>query len=136
GLGPFALQLGLAAFLVDGGQGGLQDVGRGGAEGTLAAPVEVGRRCRQGQDGGGLFHCVGRVAEVVFGQGGGLEFLLRRAFPQESRIQRGRQGLGRGQKILGGRLLEGEQHGVALDLAALAAGRFDLQRGVGFGKNG
>src|SRR5690606_36310251 len=68
GFGPFALQLGLAAFLFDGGQGGLQDVGRGGAEGTLAAPVVVGRRCRQGQDGGGLFHCVGRVAEVVFGQ--------------------------------------------------------------------
>ncbi|VDL03198.1 hypothetical protein FR5810_01660 [Bordetella pertussis] len=132
---PLLLLFGLQALFLQRGQGGGQDVGRGRAVAALAAAMEIGRRAVQAHQQGGLLDRAGGVAEVLGRQRGRVEFLLRRALPEELQVdvlgQRGRLGHQRGRL----RRREGEQGAGALDLAALARFRLNLQAGVGLGQD-
>src|SRR5690606_3259221 len=119
-VGPRLLQGGLLLFLLDRRQGRGKNVGRGGAVAALAAPVEIGGRAVQRENDGGLFDRAGRVAEIILRECGGVELLLRSAFPKEIDFKGQGKRLPLFQQGRRGRLLETEQYAGVLDLAALA----------------
>src|SRR5690606_13632200 len=105
----------LFAFFLQGRQGGLQDVRRGGAIAPGAAPVEIGRRAVQAHHERGALNGAGRLSVILGRERGGVEFFLGRAFPQELQIQFLGGSGGLGQQRGGRGLGESEQRIAPLD---------------------
>ena len=81
-------------FLLDRGQGLLQDLGRGFFVAALARPAEVMWRFAQSKQGRHLLLQRGRILKIIGGQIGESEFVFRCKFPSQIKLDLLRQGLG------------------------------------------
>jgi hypothetical protein len=122
-------------FLLDGGQGLLQDFGRRLLEAALARAAEVMRRLVQAEQRTGLLGQRGVGREIVAGQVGKAEIVLGREFPGQVQLNGLGHGLGLGDELGGGGLFELQQDVRGLDLDPLARIELNLGRGVGFGQD-
>ena len=95
----------------------------------------AGRSARNVEGGGGFDRA--RYLTVVFlREVDKTEFVFAADFPQKFGVEAFGFGFGAVEQITGRRLGETHQNVVALQLEALAVGRFDLQGGVVVGQDG
>jgi hypothetical protein len=122
-------------FLLDGGQGLLQDFGRGLLEAALARTTEIVRCVVQAEQRTGLLGQRRGFGKIVTRQVGKAELFLGRKFPGQIQIDLGGLGLALSDQLGRSRLLELEQDIGGLDLDPLARVQLDLGRGFGFGED-
>jgi hypothetical protein len=119
----------LLALLFQTGQRGLQDFGRRLAEAAAALAVEMDRRRMQAQQHRCRLHGIRFGAVVLGGEILEAELLFAADFPEEIDVDAFRFRLRPFQQFAGCRCGETQQDVGGLDLAALARGQLDLQRG-------
>ena len=116
-------------------QGLLHDFGRRFAVTAFATTAKIMRRFMQAQQGGHLVHRAGTLAEVIFGQIGKTEFLVRGKFVGQLQLNALAQDSCFAQQRSGTWFFKLEQHLRCLDFDPFARIELHLSGGLGFGQD-
>ncbi len=122
-------------LLLDGGQGLLQDLGRGLLEAALARTAEVVRCVVQAEQRTGLLGQGGVLGEIVPRQVGKAELVFRRELPGQIQLDGLGHGLGLGDEFCRGGFFELQEDVGGLDLDPFARVQLHLGGGIGFGQD-